>query len=44
MQRCNAYVSADLNGGPAPGYSSGQAQAALDRIAKKVLPQEIAHE
>ena len=43
-QRYNAYVSADLNGGPAPGYSSGQAQAALERIAKEVLPQEIAYE
>ena len=31
VQRYNAYVSADLNGGPAPGYSSGQAQAALEQ-------------
>ena len=44
VQRYNAYVSADLNGGPAPGYSSGQAQAALERIAKEVLPPGIAHE
>jgi multidrug efflux pump len=43
-QRYNAYVSADLNGGPAPGYSSGQAQAALERIAKEVLPKGIAYE
>src|SRR5213079_2340993 len=26
VQRYNAYTSADINGGPAPGYSSGQAQ------------------
>ena len=43
-QRYNAYVSADLNGGPAPGCSSGQAQAALERIAKEVLPPGIAYE
>jgi multidrug efflux pump len=43
-QRYNAYVSADLNGGPAPGYSSGQAQAALERIAKEVLPKGISYE
>ena len=30
--RYNAFRSADLNGGPAPGYSSGQAQEAITRI------------
>jgi multidrug efflux pump len=44
VQRYNAYVAADLNGGPAPGYSSGQAQAALEKIAKDVLPKGIAYE
>ncbi|HVL74600.1 MAG TPA: multidrug efflux RND transporter permease subunit [Noviherbaspirillum sp.] len=44
VQRYNAYVSADINGGPAPGYSSGQAQAAMERIAREVLPPGIAFE
>jgi hypothetical protein len=26
-------TAADINGGPAPGYSSGQAQAAMERLA-----------
>ncbi|VCU70959.1 Efflux pump membrane transporter BepE [Pigmentiphaga humi] len=36
--RYNGYTAADINGGPAPGYSSGQAQAAAERIAADVLP------
>ena len=44
VQRYNAYVSADLNGGPAPGVSSGQAQAAMEKLAKEVLPKGIAYE
>jgi multidrug efflux pump len=44
VQRYNDYVAAALNGGPAPGYSSGQAQAALEKIAKEVLPKGIAYE
>lgn len=44
VQRYNAYISADLNGGPAPGISSGQAQAAMERIAKEVLPKGITYE
>ena len=38
VQRYNAYVAADLNGGPAPGVSSGQAQEALEKLAREVLP------
>ncbi|SDU29013.1 multidrug efflux pump [Verrucomicrobium sp. GAS474] len=37
--RYNAFRSADLNGGAAPGYSSGQAQAAITKILKETLPQ-----
>lgn len=37
--RYNGYTAADINGGAAPGYSSGQAQAAAERIAAEVLPQ-----
>jgi multidrug efflux pump len=44
VQRYNAYVSADINGGPAPGISSGQAQAAMEKIAKEVLPKGITYE
>jgi multidrug efflux pump len=44
VQRYNQYVAADLNGGAAPGYSSGQAQAAMERIANEVLPKGIAYE
>ncbi|MEC5218753.1 multidrug efflux pump [Actimicrobium sp. GrIS 1.19] len=44
VQRYNAYVSADMNGGPAPGVSSGQAQAAMERIAKEVLPKGVTYE
>lgn len=34
----NGYPSVDLTGGPAPGYSSGQATAAIERIARETLP------
>jgi len=42
--RYNAFASADLNGGAAPGYSSGQAQAAIERIARETLPRGITFE
>ncbi|HEY0062939.1 MAG TPA: efflux RND transporter permease subunit [Telluria sp.] len=44
VQRYNAYVSAEVNGGPAPGISSGQAQAALEKIAAEVLPKGVSFE
>ena len=44
VQRYNAYISADINGAAAPGVSSGQAQAAMERIAKEVLPKGISYE
>ena len=34
----NGYAAADVNGGPAPGYSSGQAQSAMEEVAREVLP------
>ncbi len=37
-QRYNAFRAADLNGGPAPGFSTGQAQAAIVQILKETLP------
>ncbi len=42
--RYNGYLSADINGGPAAGYSSGQAQDAIQRIAAETLPAGIAFE
>ncbi len=44
VARYNNYTTADINGGPAPGFSSGQAQAAAERIAAKVLPKGLAFE
>jgi multidrug efflux pump len=37
--RYNAFRSADLNGNAAPGFSSGQAQAAITKILEETLPQ-----
>jgi len=42
--RYNGYTAADINGGPAPGYSSGQAQAAAERVAAETLPRGIKFE
>ena len=42
--RYNGFRSADLNGGPAPGYSSGQAQAAITRILEETLPPGMSFE
>ncbi|NGY05216.1 efflux RND transporter permease subunit [Solimonas terrae] len=36
--RYNGFPSADVNGGAAPGFSSGQAMAALERVAQETLP------
>ena len=44
VQRYNAYVAADINGGPAPGVSSGQAQAIMEQIAKETLPKGVSIE
>lgn len=38
LTRYNMYMSAMINGEPAPGYSSGDAIAAVERIAKESLP------
>lgn len=42
--RYNAFRSADLNGSPAPGYSSGQAQDAITEILEDKLPSGFAFE
>ncbi len=40
----NGFRSADLNGGAAPGYSSGQAQAAITKILAQTLPKGMTFE
>jgi len=42
--RYNGFLAADVNGRAAPGYSSGQAQAAVERIAAETLPKGISYE
>ncbi len=36
--RYNGYPAAEINGGPAPGFSSGQAEALMASLAAKNLP------
>ncbi|MDR3387545.1 MAG: multidrug efflux RND transporter permease subunit [Rudaea sp.] len=40
----NGYLAADINGGPAPGYSTGQAQAALEEVLHQELPNGVGYE
>ncbi|TDU31813.1 multidrug efflux pump [Panacagrimonas perspica] len=40
----NGYPTAEINGGPANGYSSGQAQAAMERLAQQELPNGMSFE
>jgi multidrug efflux pump len=42
--RYNGFLSADVNGGPAPGWSTGQAQDAVARVAAASLPKGFAYE
>jgi HAE1 family hydrophobic/amphiphilic exporter-1 len=41
--RFNLFRSAQVTGSAKPGYSSQQAMAALDAVAKQVLPQEMSY-
>ncbi len=41
VQRYNGYLSTDINGMPAPGYSSGEALAALEEVAAATLPRGV---
>jgi len=43
-QRFNLFRSAQVTGQPAPGYSSGQAMAALEAVANEVLPREMGYD
>ncbi len=40
----NVYLAADINGGAAPGISSGQATAAMDRVLQETLPNGFGYE
>jgi hydrophobe/amphiphile efflux-1 (HAE1) family protein len=40
----NSYATAEINGGPAVGYSSGQAQAAMEKLARQELPNGMSFE
>ena len=40
----NGFTTAEINGGPAPGVSSGQAQAAIEKILAETLPIGMTYE
>jgi NodT family efflux transporter outer membrane factor (OMF) lipoprotein len=42
--RYNGYPAAEINGGPAPGFSSGQAEALIASLANENLPKGAAFE
>jgi multidrug efflux pump len=42
--RYNGFLTADINGAAAPGYSTGQAQDAIARVAAASLPKGFAYE
>jgi multidrug efflux pump len=44
VMRYNGYTTAELNGGPAPGFSTGQAQAAIEKLAAENLPNGMSFE
>lgn len=44
VMRYNGYPAAEINGGPAPGYTSGQAEALMSKIADTSLPRGMAYE
>jgi multidrug efflux pump len=44
VERYNSYFAADFNGGPAPGVSSGQAQAIMEKLANETLPRGVSFE
>ncbi len=44
VMRYNGYPAAEINGNPAPGFSSGQGEAALAKLAEDNLPRGMAYE
>src|SRR4029077_10924781 len=43
-QRFNLFRAVQITGQPAPGYSSGQAMAALEDVAQQVLSPEMGYD
>ncbi|MES2889006.1 MAG: multidrug efflux RND transporter permease subunit [Pseudomonadota bacterium] len=44
VTRYNGFYSADFNGAPKPGVSSGQAQAEMEKILAETLPRGISYQ
>ena len=44
VQHYNGFPTAEINGGAAPGYSTGQARDAMERLAKNNLPNGMSFE
>ncbi len=44
VSRYNGYYSADINGSPKPGFSSGQAQAEMEKLLKEALPRGVGYQ
>ncbi len=44
VQHYNGFPTAEINGGPAPGYSTGQAQDAMEALVKANLPNGMSFE
>ena len=44
VTRYNGYPSADINGAPTPGFSSGQAEGEIQALLKKTLPRGLSYE
>ncbi|SEI64454.1 efflux RND transporter permease subunit [Pseudomonas sp. NFR16] len=40
----NGFITAEINGAAGPGFSSGQAQAAMERLLKQELPNGMTYE
>ncbi|WP_163028743.1 efflux RND transporter permease subunit, partial [Pseudomonas viridiflava] len=40
----NGFITAEINGAAGPGYSSGQAQAAVEKLLKEELPNGMVYE
>lgn len=43
VSRFNTFAAAKINGAAAPGYSSGEAMAAMKEVAKEVLPDDMSY-
>ena len=44
VKRYNQFISTQINGDAAPGFSSGQALAAMERLTAKTLPKGYAYD